>query len=489
MVPFLLIFIPLLTGFAGFFMRQASTARAWSLFSSLLTLIVSITGLVLPAGDDHLNMDLAWIPSLNSRFTVSLDGLGQILSFLTAISFPIIFIATWKNEYRNAKNFYALMLLSQAGLIGVFVAMDALLFYFFWELALIPVYFICSQWGGEKRIAATFKFFIYTFTGSLLMLIGIIWIYFHTRDHSFSISSFYEIGQRIPSQDQNWLFWLFFIAFAIKMPIFPFHTWQPDTYEQSPTAATMVLSGIMVKMGILGVIRWMAPVLPMGTWAWGDTASALCITGMIYASLIAIRQDDLKRLIAYSSIAHIGLMCLAIFATTSIGLQGVMFQTFSHGINIIGLWIVADIIERQFHTRKISELGGLAIKAPGLATLLVIIALANVALPLTNAFIGEFMMFNGVYSSTATSYNVLFTATAGISIILSAVYMLNMIQRVFFGNTNTLTATGKDILWNEKMMLVLIVLLIVALGLYPKPFFDLTEGTVNAILTKMNYKQ
>jgi NADH-quinone oxidoreductase subunit M len=434
-------------------------------------------------------MDLAWISSLNSRFTVSLDGLGQVLSFLTAISFPIIFIATWKDEYRNASNFFALMLLSQAGLMGVFVAMDALLFYFFWELALVPVYFICSQWGGEKRIAATFKFFIYTFTGSLLMLIGIIWIYFHTRDHSFSITSFYEIGQRIPSQDQNWLFWLFFVAFAIKMPIFPFHTWQPDTYEQSPPAATMVLSGIMVKMGILGVIRWMAPVIPVGTWAWGDTASALCITGMIYASLIALRQDDLKRLIAYSSIAHIGLMCLAIFATTSIGLQGVMFQTFSHGINIIGLWIVADIIERQFHTRKISELGGLAVKAPGLAILLVVIALANVALPLTNAFIGEFMMFNGVYSSTATSYSAIFTATAGISIILSAVYMLNMIQRVFFGKTNSITSTAKDILWNEKMVLVVIVIIIVVLGIYPRPFFELTEGTVNAILTKMNYKQ
>jgi NADH-quinone oxidoreductase subunit M len=489
MVPFLLIFIPLLTGLAAFFIRQSSTAKAWSLFSSLLTLAVSLTGLIIPAGDGHLSMDLPWIQTLNSRFTVSLDGLGQVLTFLTAISFPIIFIATWKDEYRNAKNFFALMLLSQAGLMGVFVAMDALLFYFFWELALIPVYFICSQWGGEKRIAATFKFFIYTFAGSLFMLIGIIWIYFHTKDQSFSINSFYEMGQRIPSQDQTWLFWLFFIAFAIKMPIFPFHTWQPDTYEQSPTAATMVLSGIMVKMGVLGVIRWLAPVIPVGTWAWGDTASALCITGMIYASLIAIRQDDLKRLIAYSSIAHIGLMCLAIFATTSIGLQGVMFQTFSHGINIIGLWIVADIIERQFHTRKISELGGLAIKAPGLAILLVVIALANIALPLTNAFIGEFMMFNGVYSSTATSYSAVFTAAAGISIILSAVYMLNMIQRVFFGNSNALTATAKDILWNEKMILVIIVIFIVALGLYPRPFFELTQGTVDAILIKMNYKQ
>ena len=208
------------------------------------------------------------------------------------------------------------------------------------------------------------------------------------------------------------------------MPIWPLHTWQPDTYEQAPTATTMVLSGVMVKMGLFGVIRWLAPVLPVGTWAWGDTVSALCIIGMIYASLIAIQQDDLKRLVAYSSIAHIGLMCLAIFATTTIGMQGVMIQMFNHGINIIGMWIVVDLIERQFHTRKISELGGLAQKAPTLAILLVIVALANVALPLTNAFVGEFLLFTGVYGSVVTKYNVVFTVVAGLSIILSAVYTL-----------------------------------------------------------------
>jgi NADH-quinone oxidoreductase subunit M len=380
------------------------------------------------------------------------------------------------------------MLLSQAGLMGVFLAMDALLFYFFWELALIPVYFLCSIWGGEKRIQATFKFFIYTFVGSLLMLVGIIWLYTHTADHSFSLNSFYQLRSRVGGQDQMWLFWLFFIAFGIKMPIWPLHTWQPDTYEQSPTATTMVLSGIMVKMGLFGIIRWLAPVLPVGTWAWGDTASALCIIGMIYASLVAIRQDDLKRLVAYSSIAHIGLMCLAIFATTTTGLQGVMIQMFNHGINIIGMWIVVDLIERQFHTRKISELGGLAQKAPTLAILLVIVALANVALPLTNAFIGEFLLFSGVFSSTATSYNVVFTVVAGLSIILSAVYTLNMIQRVFFGDTNALTEKGKDIRLNEKWVLVAIVVLILVVGIYPKPVLDLTKDTVETILTKMNYK-
>ena len=488
MIPVLLIVIPLVCGLAGFFIKNGKSARDWSLISTLVTLVVSVAGLALHKNAAALQFDAEWLPDLGSSFSVGLDGMGQILTFLTAFSFPVIFIATYRDEYKNAHNFYALMLLSQAGLMGVFLANDALLFYFFWELALIPVYFLSSQWGGEKRIQATFKFFIYTFTGSLLMLVAIIYLYLHNPAHSFSLKSFYDLNNRIPSHDQSWLFWLFFIAFAIKMPIFPFHTWQPDTYEQSPTATTMVLSGIMVKMGLFGILRWLAPVLSTGTWVWGDTASALCIIGMIYASLVAMRQDDLKRLVAYSSIAHMGLMCLAVFATTQTGMQGVMIQLFNHGINIIGLWIVVDLIERQFHTRKISELGGLAQKAPVLAILLVVVALANVALPLTNAFIGEFLMFSGVFSSAATKYNVVFTVTAGISIILSAIYTLNMIQKVFYGNTNALTEKATDIHLNEKIVLAVIVIMILVIGVYPKPVLDLTKDSVDAILTKMNFK-
>ena len=488
MIPVLLILIPLLSGLAGFLIKSENGARSWSLFSSLVTLVVSLVGLTLAKGNVHLFADVEWLPMLGSRFAVGLDGMGQILCLLTALSFPIIFIATWRDEYQRPGSFFALMLLSQAGLMGVFLATDALLFYFFWELALIPVYFLCSIWGGEKRIQATFKFFVYTFAGSLLMLIGIIWLYSHTPDHSFSLHSFYALRNVVSAKDQVWLFWLFFVAFGIKMPIWPLHTWQPDTYEQAPTATTMVLSGIMVKMGLFGIIRWLAPILPIGTWAWGDTASTLCIIGMIYASLVAIQQDDLKRLVAYSSIAHIGLMCLAIFATNTSGMQGVMIQMFNHGINIIGMWIVVDLIERQFHTRKISELGGLAQKAPVLAIMLVIVALANVALPLTNAFVGEFLLFSGVFSSTATQYSAVFTVVAGLSIILSAVYTLNMIQRVFFGNSNALTEHAKDIRVNEKIVLAAVVVIILIVGVYPKPMLELTKDTVETIITKMNYK-
>ena len=487
MVPVLLIGIPLLAGLIGFSLKDAA-AKGWSLFASLLTLIVSLVSISLPRDSKLLSFSTEWMGGLNSRFAIGMDGTGQILCLLTALAFPIIFISTWKEDYKKAKNFFGLMLLSQAGLLGVFLATDALLFYFFWELALIPVYFLASQWGGERRIAATFKFFIYTFLGSLMMLIGLIYIYFHTRDHSFALSAFYGAHLLIPADTQAWLFWFIFLAFAVKMPIFPFHTWQPDTYEQSPTAVTMVLSGLMVKMGVFGLIRWLAPVLPMGTYMWGDTVSTLSIIGMIYASLIAMQQDDLKRLVAYSSIAHIGLMCVAIFATTEPGIQGVMIQMFNHGINIIGLWIVVFLIEKQFGTRKISELGGLASKAPVLTLMLVIITLANIALPLTNGFIGEFLMFTGIYSSRATTYNVVFTATAAITVILSAVYMLNMVQRVFYGPTNALTANATDLRPGEKMILAFIVILILIVGVYPEPLFRLTQDAVDTLLSKMYVK-
>jgi NADH-quinone oxidoreductase subunit M len=479
MIAVLLILIPLIGGLALFAVKNEDSAKGIALFATIGVLVVSLLGLSFMGSHADLNYNIPWLPMLNSNFHIGLDGMGQLLCLLTAISFPLIFISTWGNRYKDANRFYALMLLSQAGLMGVFLAMDALLFYFFWELALIPVYFLSSIWGGEKRIAATFKFFVYTFVGSLLMLVGIIFIYFRAHQ-SFDLHDWYNL--KLFPETQTWLFWLLFGAFAVKMPIWPFHTWQPDAYEQAPTAVTMVLSGIMVKMGVFAVIRWLAPVLPDAFWQWGDTVSLLCLIGMIYASLIAIRQDDLKRLIAYSSIAHIGLMCLAIFASDKSGLQGTMIQMFSHGINIIGLWIVANAIETRYRTRKLSELGGLAQKDPGLAIMLVIIALANIALPLTNGFVGEFMMFNGVFSSAVTKYGVLDMAVAGICIILSAVYMLNMIKKIFYGNSNALTQAGTPTSVPVLVSLAVIVVIIFVTGIYPKPMLQLTNDTVDAIL-------
>jgi NADH-quinone oxidoreductase subunit M len=479
MIPLLLIVIPLVAGLATFLLKNERDAKSWSLFASILTLAVAFAGVSNLFDSSQLAYDAAWIPSLGTRFSIGLDGMSKMLCLLNAIAYPIVFASVYDNSYKKPNSFYALMLLMQTGLMGVFLATDCLLFYFFWELALIPAYFLCSSWGGEKRIQVTFKFFIYTFVGSLLMLVGILYLYFKTPDHSFALQSFYHTALSLT--EENFLFWLFFIAFAIKMPIFPFHTWQPDTYEQTTTAVTMILSGVMVKMGLYGVIRWLVPMFPHATMHYGNFVIILCVTGMLYASLIAMRQDDLKRLIAYSSIAHIGLMCAAIFSSQEIGMQGVMIQMFNHGVNVIGLWIVADVIENQLGTLKFSELGGLARRAPALAILLVVLALANIALPLTNAFIGEFMMFNGLFR-----YNIWVTVAGIISIILAAVYTLNMVQKILYGSTTIATDGATDVTTGTKLMLIALVIAVVVLGVYPQPMFRLTNDTVQAVLIKFH---
>ncbi len=474
MIALLLILTPFATGLLSFVMTKGNFAKNFSLLASIAIAVLAILALNEPVAP---TFDVAWLNNLGSRFTLKMDGMSKMLCLLTAVSFPLIFTAVYKNEYKNPASFFGLMLLTQAGLMGVFLAADALLFYFFWEFALIPVYFLCSIWGGEKRIQVTFKFFIYTFLGSLLMLAGILYLYFHTANHSFAIQSFYQIS--LSGKEQAFIFWLFFIAFAIKMPIFPFHTWQPDAYEQSPTATTMVLSGIMVKMGLFAVLRWLLPIFPLATVQFSNIIILFSVIGMIYASLIAIRQDDIKRLIAYSSIAHIGLMSAAIFSGNKTGLEGVMIQMFNHGINVIGLWIIADLIEQQLGTRKMSEMGGLAQKAPTMAVLFVLMAFANVALPLTNAFVGEFLMFSGLFR-----VNLVIAAVAGLSIILAAVYTLNMVQKVLYGEVSTTVSNAVEISFNAKLALILIAFAIIALGVFPQPMIDLTKDSVVGLIIK-----
>src|ERR1700755_3505160 len=477
MIALLLILVPVIGGLIALFIKNENTVKGFSLLVSIVTLLLALIG-VSSHQPNQLHLDAAWIADLNSRITLGLDGLSKILSLLTAISLPVIITATYKNTYPNAGKFYGLMFLCQAGMLGVFLSMDVLLFYFFWELALIPAYFLCSIWGGEKRIQVTFKFFIYTFIGSLLMLVAILFIYFKTPDHSFGLQSFYHAN--LSASQQQEMFWLFFIALAIKMPIFPFHTWQPDTYEQAPTAVTMLLSGVMVKMGVFAVIRWLIPIFPQAAQNNSSIIILFSVIGMLYASLIAIRQDDMKRLIAYSSIAHIGLMCAALFANQQVGLQGVLIQMFNHGINIIGLWIVADAIEKQLGTRKFSELGGLAQKAPTLAILFVVMCLANVALPLTNAFVGEFLMFNGLFR-----YNPIMAGVAGIRILLSSVYTLNMIQKIFYGNTVALTESAHDSSFNINAASIILVIVVIVFGVYPQPILDLAQQSARLLIAQI----
>lgn len=478
MILILLILVPVVAGLLSFFSGNA--AKGIALAGSLVTLavaaFVSATTTV-----DPLYFSMQWIPRLGAQFSLQADGMSAMLCLLTGIVMPVIFISNWNKEIEKPSSFYGLMLLSQAGITGVFLAYDALLFYFFWELALIPVYFLCSRWGGEKRIPVTFKFFVYTFVGSLMMLAALIYLsLMNPGTNAYAWQNIVRAGASLPTWEQNFIFWLIFVAFAIKMPIFPFHTWQPDTYEQSPTPVTIVLSALMVKMGLFGVVRWLLPVVPDAVAYWSDTVIILSVIGIVYASLLAMVQKDLKRLVAYSSIAHMGLMSAAAFSQSNVGMHGLIVQMFNHGINITGMWLIVNMVEERWGTREMSKLGGMASTAPKMAIALVIISLANIALPLTNGFVGEFMLFNGLFEG-ASRYSMVFMVVAGLGIILGAIYTLNMVQRTAYGEPNG-TATIKDLSANEWAGLAIIIALILVLGFYPKPLLDATAGVANMIV-------
>lgn len=476
-MTFSLIIVPLVAGLITFFLK-GKVARAWAMIAAAATLAVTVVCAISFTSGNAASLvtDVPWIPELGARFIFKLDGVGTMLCLLTAICYIIVFLSCWKHPFEKIQNYFGLMLLMEAGLMGVFTAFDALLFYAFWELVIIPCYFLCSIWGGPKRIKVTFKFFVYTFLGSLLMLIGIIYLYFQTPgSHSFSWEAFTNLD--LSASDQSWLFWLFFFAFAIKMPVFPFHTWQPDTYEQAPTPVTMILSAVMVKMGIYGLIRWIFPVLPDGVAYWSNLAMILAIIGIVYASCLALVQTDLKRLFAYSSIAHMGLMVAALFSATEVGTQGVLIQMFNHGIIIIGLWVVVEAIEQKLQTRNINELGGLATKSPRLAIAFLIVCLGNIGLPLTSGFVGEFMMFAGLLQ-----YSVWMMVVAGLAIILVAIYIFRMLQKVIFGHLNELTKKIVDLKTYEWLALAVVIALILVFGIYPKPMLELLHHTTQSLL-------
>ncbi len=475
MITILLIFFPLL---AALLLLTVNSERAKNiaLYAAIVEFGISIFAVTqFQLGSDvQFEANIPWIRSLGINFHIGMDGISLLLVLLTTFLVPIIILASFSNNYKNPTAFYALLLSMQMALIGVFVSLDGFLFYVFWELALIPIYFICLLWGGENRAKITFKFFVYTLAGSLLMLLGLIFLYQHTAGpHTFDIDALYAAGKSLNASEQGYVFIALFMAFAIKMPIFPFHTWQPDTYTTAPTSGTMMLSGIMLKMGTYGVIRWLLPVVPLGLEQWGHLAILLSVIGIVYASCIAIVQKDLKRLIAYSSIAHVGLIAAGILACNVQGVQGAMIQMLSHGVNVVGLFFIVDILQQRTNTREIAALGGIRNVNPQFAVLFLIVLLGSVALPLTNGFIGEFLLLNGVYQ-----YSAGLAAFAGLSVILGAVYMLRSYQSIMLGETNNITASFSPLSGNEKAVLIIICAAIIAFGVYPKPLLDIAEPSV-----------
>jgi NADH-quinone oxidoreductase subunit M len=478
MLTAILIFLPLLASFLVFFTKGGSAKKIALAFS-----IVEFAVALFAAFNFHRDattqfiLDFWWMPSLGISFKVGIDGISLLLVLLTTALVPFIILSSFEKKYEKPNVFYGLILMMQMALVGVFTSMDGFLFYIFWELALIPIYFICLMWGGKNRGVVTFKFFVYTLFGSLFMLVGLIYLYQHSSAHNFDIQSLYQAGHSLPASTQGILFWAFFIAFAIKMPVFPFHTWQPDTYTEAPTQGTMLLSGIMLKMGIFGVIRWLLPVVPLGVAEWGNTAIILSVIGIVYASVIAIMQNDMKRLVAYSSIAHVGLIAAGVFSMNVQGLQGAMIQMVCHGINVFALFYIIDLIEKRTGTRELSKLGGVRSISPIFATVFMIIVLGSVALPFTNGFVGEFLLINGLYQ-----FSPLAAAFAGLTIILGAVYMLRMYQKSMLGELSPLTEDFEELTYNEKLVLYPMVIAIIGIGIFPKPLLHISEPAVEELL-------
>ncbi|MBL7780559.1 MAG: NADH-quinone oxidoreductase subunit M [Saprospiraceae bacterium] len=478
----LLILIPLLTALFLLIARPAG-ARTIALVASVANLAVTAFASMGFVGDGSFNHEFSipWVAEAGIHFRLGMDGISLLMIVLTNLLAPLIIVSSFNRPMEPEGRYYGLVVLMLSALNGVFLALDGLVFYIFYELALIPIYFICAIWGGQDRIRTTLKFFIYTFIGSLFMLVALLYVYLQTPGtHSFAWEELVRV--QLDTNAAWWVLLGFFLAFAVKMPVFPFHTWQPDTYTTAPTGGTMLLSGIMLKMGVYGVIRWMIPLAPEAIHCLMPTFMVLAVIGIIYGSIIAIKQNDLKRLIAYSSIAHVGLIAAGVMAWNKAGVQGGMIQMLNHGINVVGLFFAADMIERRMGTRSLSEMGGIAKSAPKFAALFMIVVLGSVAVPLTNGFPGEFLLLNGVWN-----YNFWLGAVAGLTIIFGAVYMLRAYGLTMFGEANENTARFEDVNTNEWVVLGVIAALVLFLGFFPGVVLNLTDGSVNRILGAVQF--
>jgi NADH-quinone oxidoreductase subunit M len=423
-------------------------------------------------GFELITFSQKWVDAPLIFFDIQIDGLSLVLLGLTNFLVPIIILSGFGSTTHNSRTFYALILFMQSALNGVFMATDGFVYYIFWEMALIPIYFIAMLWGADESRRITFKFFVYTLAGSLFMLLAFIFLYLKGGD--FTIKTLYRLS--LSSVEQTFVFLAFFLAFAIKIPLIPFHTWQADTYTAAPSQGTMLLSGIMLKMGLYSLIRWLLPIAPVAVEAWMPVVMMLSIIGVVYGSWIAIQQDNIKRLLAYSSLAHVGLISAGIFALNSVGMSGAVVQMVSHGINVVGLFFAAEIIFRRTGTLELASLGGIRTVAPWFSTYFFILLLGSVGLPLTNGFVGEFMLLFGVFQ-----YNSWLGVIAGTTIILGAVYLLRMFQRAMLGNTTPVTANFKDLSVAEHLTFLPLIFLVFFIGLFPNPIINIAEKSIEQI--------
>ncbi len=421
-----------------------------------------------------------WIPALGAQYLVGVDGISLLLVMLTTFLTPIVVLSSWRAIEKNVKGFLIAILLLETGMLGVFLALDLLLFYLFWEAMLIPMYFLIGIWGGERRIYAAVKFFIYTMVGSLLMLAALIVLYVEVG-RAYGTPTFeYELMREYlqPAHLQFWLFLAFGLSFAIKVPMFPLHTWLPDAHVEAPTAGSVILAGVLLKMGTYGFLRFCLPLFPDASVELAPVISVLAVVGILYGAFLAIVQKDIKKLVAYSSVSHLGFVMLGLFAFNYEGLQGGLLQMINHGLSTAGLFLLVGVIYERRHTRLIAEFGGLARQMPVFATFFLIIALSSIGLPGLNGFVGEFLILLG-----AAKANLILAGIATSGVIFAAVYLLWMFRRVMFGPlTNEKNKNMKDLSRREVFVFLPIVIMIIWIGVYARPFLAKTEKSVARVL-------
>jgi NADH-quinone oxidoreductase subunit M len=466
----------------------------------IVTLIVFLISLPL-AFDDvfitssamHYTEFAKWISIgqyFQMNYNVGIDGISLWLVLLTTFIMPIAILSTWHAIDKNTKGFMALALLLETGMLGAFISLDLFLFYVFWELMLVPMYFMIGIWGGKNRIYAAVKFFIFTAVGSLLMLVAILYVYYFSVkagvpfDNGFSIEHFYQLD--IPAHLQTWLFVAFAFSFAIKVPMFPVHTWLPDAHTEAPTAGSVILAAILLKMGTYGYVRFAIPLFPVATMKFTPFLAFLAVVGIIYGALVAMMQDDVKKLVAYSSVSHLGFVMLGVFAMNLQGLSGGMLQMINHGISTGALFLIVGFIYERRHTRLIVDFGGLSKVMPVFATIFLIVTFSSVGLPGTNGFVGEFLILVGAFESNLR----IFTVFATTGVILAAVYMLWMFQRVMMGKiTNPKNENLKDLSAREVVVMLPLLLFIFWIGFFPNVFFEKMNPALENLINQVKGKQ
>ncbi len=491
----LLCLVPSLFAVAALFLPgdQPWAHKANSLVGSLVTAALSLV-IFSRVDTSHAGLQVVdkfnWIPSLHANWFLAIDGLSLPLVLLTTFLTPLVFIGAWSAIDKRWKEFSIALLVLETGMLGSLLAIDLLTFYLFWEIMLVPMYLMIGIWGGKDRVYATVKFFLYTMFGSVLMLVGILYLY-QKSGGSFALPDLVKLT--LTDKEQVWLFGAFALAFLIKVPLFPLHTWLPDAHTEAPTPGSVILAGVMLKLGTYGLLRFAIPLFPGAMGKFSPLLLTLAVTGIVFGALMAYVQTDVKRLVAYSSVSHLGFVVLGIVIFNQESLQGAMLQMINHGLSTGALFLLVGFLYERRHTREISDFGGIAKRMPVYASFFVFVTMSSIALPLTNGFVGEFLIFAGTFKEGMHSaiepgkfnWRMWVQVLGGIStagIVLGAVYMLSMVRRVFFGEIkNAANESLSDLTLREKLIVGTLSVAILWIGIYPAPFLQLSDATIKAM--------